>query len=115
MLCHALQFVSPDLTDEERARVQCPEHPQPGALPSALLVRKTSFDRTGGFSSRFPAGEFIDWYARATELGLGFTMLPDVLLKRRIHRTNTVRERRDALGYTRIVKEALDRRRGAAL
>jgi glycosyltransferase involved in cell wall biosynthesis len=115
VLCHARQFVSPDLTEEERARVLCPEYPQPGALPSALLVRKASFDRTGGYSSRFPAGEFIDWYARATELGLGFTMLPDVLLKRRIHRTNTVRERREELGFTRIVKEALDRRRGAEL
>ena len=116
VLCHALQFVSSDLTEEERAQVQCPEHSQPGAGTSALLVRKASFDRTGGFSSRFPVGEFIDWYARATELGLGFAMLPDVLLRRRIHRTNTGRERRETPGYTRIVKEALDRRRrGSAL
>ena len=50
-------------------------------------------------------GGFIDWYARATELGLGFAMLPDVLLKRRIHRTNTGRERHETPGYTRIVKE----------
>ena len=105
-----------DLTEEERAQVQCPEHSQPGAGTSALLVRKASFDRTGGFSFRFPVGEFIDWYARATELGLGFAMLPEVLLKRRIHRTNTGRERRETPGYTRIVKEALDRRRsGSAL
>ncbi len=94
---------------EDTAAVYAPEA---GCIPGALLLRREEFLRVGLFSAEWKIGEFIDWYARATELGLQSTMIPDVVLKRRIHSTNLgVRERASSVDYTRVVRAALHRRR----
>ena len=58
-------------------------------------------------------GELIDWYGRAMDLGLRSAMLPDVLIRRRIHATNqgVVKRDRYAKDYLRILKQTRDRRR----
>ncbi len=54
----------------------------------------------------------MDWFMRATELDVRTLMLPDVVLKRRIHATNHGILRREARrDYVRVLKAALDRRR----
>jgi hypothetical protein len=56
--------------------------------------------------------EFIDWYARATDLGLTWRLLDQVVLRRRIHGENLgVRERSASSDYLHVLKDALDRRR----
>jgi hypothetical protein len=57
-------------------------------------------------------GEFVDWWARATELGVRSVVLPEVMLHRRVHRNNTVTRQRAAQSdYVRVVHAALARRR----
>jgi len=112
---HAEQFVSPELPDEVKARLRPEEHPMPSQLPGALLLRRTVFERVGGYSSRFVTATEMDWFMRATEQGVKTLMLPAVVLKRRVHTTNHGRIRRDARqDYVRVLKAALDRRRGAS-
>ena len=58
------------------------------------------------------AGDFIDWYLRATDKGLRSHMLPEVVMERRLHAGNFGVLRRDLRSeYVRVVKVALDRRR----
>jgi glycosyltransferase involved in cell wall biosynthesis len=108
------QFVSPELSAEQKARLICPTEPSPGYLPGALLIRRQAADRVGPFRTDLKVGEFIDWHARAMEVGLSNRMLPDVVLKRRLHTTNqslshgTARPQAD---FLRVLKGALDRRR----
>jgi glycosyltransferase involved in cell wall biosynthesis len=84
----------------------------PGYLPGALLVARETFLRVGLFDAGLRVAEFIDWHARATELGLRSAMLPEVLLIRRLHDDNLgIRERHRRADYARAVKAALDRRR----
>ena len=79
-----------------------------------MLVRRESQRRVGDFETAWAVGEFIDWYARAVEDGLRSLMLPDVVLYRRVHDANfTTRARDSRQDFVRIVKAALDRRRGA--
>jgi len=112
---HAEQFVSPELPDEVKARLRPEEHPMPSQLPGALLLRRTVFERVGGYSSRFVTATEMDWFMRATEQGVKTLMLPAVVLKRRVHTTNHGLIRRDARqDYVRVLKAALDRRRGAS-
>jgi hypothetical protein len=81
-------------------------------VPGTLLVKRPAFDRVGLFKTDLKVGEFIDWYARAMELGLRSKMLPELLLWRRLHRTNQgVRERQSVTDYARVLKASLDRRR----
>jgi glycosyltransferase involved in cell wall biosynthesis len=111
----AQQFVSPDLPAEERAQLRCPTEPQPGIHAGALLVRRSAFERTGGFDEAISVGDFLDWYARATDLGLTFATLEGVVLRRRLHGTNTMRKlQHERAGYVRVLKAALDRRRQVA-
>jgi glycosyltransferase involved in cell wall biosynthesis len=108
------QFVSPELDAEQKARLICPTEPSPGYLPGALLIRRQVFDCVGPFRTDLRVGEFIDWHARATELGLTSRMLADVVLKRRLHTTNQSLSHgaaRPQADFLRVLKGALDRRR----
>jgi glycosyltransferase involved in cell wall biosynthesis len=84
----------------------------PGIIPGTLFIKREAFDRVGKFSAGLKVGEFIDWYARAVELQIRSLVLPDLLLWRRIHDSNTgVRERQSRSDYARVLKAALDRKR----
>ena len=112
---HVEQFVSPDV--EEAARPALPDALRlaPGYLTGTLLIRAAAFHRVGSFDPRWQIGNFIDWYLRAQEAGLRSAMLPEVLLRRRLHADNMgTRERASRHAYARILKHALDRRRSPA-
>jgi len=84
----------------------------PGYAAGALMVRRDAFFRVGPFSLDLKIGEFIDWYARARELGLRETCLPDLVLFRRIHASNQgIVERASRSDYAKVLKASLDRRR----
>ncbi|MBE0610308.1 MAG: glycosyltransferase family 2 protein [Dehalococcoidia bacterium] len=86
--------------------------PQSGALAGTLLIRREKYEVVGRFDENLTVGEFIDWMARAQEAGLRFRSVPDVVLRRRLHATNTGVVRRDArVEYTRVLRAALERRR----
>ena len=83
-----------------------------GQVPGTLLIRRDSFLRAGLLDPELRIGEFIEWYGRATEAGLRFETLPEVVLRRRIHGDNTtIQLAGDRTGYLRIMREALARRR----
>ena len=86
-----------------------------GQLASSMLIRRESFDRVGPFRTDIKLGEFVDWYMRASEKGLRSRMLAEDVLRRRIHDSNTgLRHRDSSSDYVRLLKNALDRRRGPA-
>jgi glycosyltransferase involved in cell wall biosynthesis len=86
--------------------------PQPGHLSGTMLLRREAFEKVGPLSEDLRAGEFIDWYARATELGLPSRLQDHVVLRRRIHDDNLgVRDHSARSDYLRVLKAALDRRR----
>jgi glycosyltransferase involved in cell wall biosynthesis len=109
---HAEQFISPHLAGAQgRPGVG---GPMPGYVAGTLLVRREAFLRVGPFATGLKVGEFIDWYARARDIGLKAHLLPDVVLRRRIHDTNTgIRERDSRVEYARVLRAALARRRAA--
>ncbi len=90
--------------------------PMRGIFAGTMLIRRASFARVGEFESQYRVGEFIDWYARAQDLGLRGGIIDEVLLRRRIHGENTgVRERQHQAHFARVAKAALDRRRGMVI
>ncbi|MCJ7626508.1 MAG: glycosyltransferase [Anaerolineaceae bacterium] len=106
------QFISPELTEEEKSRIYCPDGPIPGYSSDLILVKKETLTQVGLFSANYQVGEFIDWYMRAKNLGLKSLMLPDVLVKRRLHKRNmTGQDTNTKMDYVRIIKANLDRRR----
>jgi glycosyltransferase involved in cell wall biosynthesis len=110
---HVQEFVSPELTDEERAGIRSPAPgPARWTAPNLMLIRRDSFMRVGPFSETVRVGVTVDWYARAMEAGLTSTVIPDVVLERRLHLNNNgIRERDSRSHYLHVLKASLDRRR----
>jgi glycosyltransferase involved in cell wall biosynthesis len=81
-------------------------------MPSALLMRREAWMRTGDFSVSYRVGEFVDWCLRAQEAGCVFEAVPECVVRRRIHLHNTGRtEANSRQDYARLVRAALERRR----
>lgn len=88
--------------------LQLPSGPHKGSL----LLRITAFNKIGSFREDIAVGEFIDWYARASDQGLVFGQLPEIVYHRRIHTNNTMRKNPNQnKDYLKILKSAIDRHR----
>jgi glycosyltransferase involved in cell wall biosynthesis len=107
------EFLSPEL-DPASAPLRPAPGPMAGAIPSALMIRRSAADRLGPFSDA-PMGEWADWYRRLADAGMRATTLDEVLVRRRLHLTNSGRlHRADRTAYLRALKASLDRRREAS-
>lgn len=90
--------------------------PTTAALAGSMLIRRDSFDRVGPFREDVRVGEFVDWFARAQDQGIRFTNVETVVLRRRLHASNTGLLQRDARSdYVKVLRAALHRRREADL
>ena len=109
---HVEQFVSGDLDAAEAARIRLSMQPLPGLFPSTFLARKDDCDRVGRFDETLRIGEFIEWCSRAGDAGLKTVMVPDLVCRRRLHRSNMGRGGAAThSGYVQMLKKVLDRRR----
>ena len=109
---HVREFVSPELTPEQRKLVRPPAPVSPWAAPNLMLIRRESFERVGPFSTSLRVGVTVDWFARATEAGLKSLVPPDVVLERRLHtQNNGLREQQAQSQYIHVLKASIDRRR----
>jgi glycosyltransferase involved in cell wall biosynthesis len=64
------------------------EQAVPGMIMEALMVRPRVFERVGGFDPAFTAGEDTDWFARVRDAGLPMAVIPQTLVRKRVHATN---------------------------
>ena len=110
------QFISPDVSPESAsAHASAIMDPRLARLAGSMLVRRQAFTRVGGFSPILLVGETLDWVARADDLGVPSRSIPDLVLKRRLHATNTGLMQQASRGdYLTVARAALVRRRQAA-
>lgn len=84
----------------------------PGYFKAAMLAKKEVFDKVGLFDESIKMGDFLDWYRRASDLGLKMNMLDEVVFYRRIHGENSsLRNKAHITDYLKIMKSSMDRRR----
>jgi glycosyltransferase involved in cell wall biosynthesis len=89
--------------------------PVPAPVPSAALVTRAALERVGPFDATLKLGDFIDWVSRAADLGLVLRMVPDLVVRRRIHASNLGRAvAGDPGDYLRLVRRAMLRRRASS-
>jgi glycosyltransferase involved in cell wall biosynthesis len=116
---HARQFVEPTVgtVDDDRTRrlassIAPDREVLPARLPSAVMVRRSTFERVGPFSLSHSLGSVIEWSARCDDAGVRQRRLEHVVYERRIHGSNTGVERSGERGeYAKMLKAVLDRRR----
>ena len=108
---HGESFLSPELTESERRAVVCEPGTHAFILPSAMLARRESFVRVGPLPD-LREGEFIAWYGMALSMGLQSDVVPEALLRRRVHLTNSTRLEAHPADLLRAAKMVLDRKKG---
>ena len=111
---HIQQFISPELDDEDKDKFVYKAAPMPAYCSSTIMVSKELFYKIGEFTTEYPAGEFIEWFMRAKDLGVTIHLLPDIIAKRRLHLHNTtriLRQQKNHINYARILKAGINRRR----
>lgn len=110
---HMLHFLSPELSPDVAATLVCPPDPMPAYSAGTLLTRLDTFHAVGPLNESFAVGEFMDWYGRATDLGLRTSMLAEVVSRRRVHArnhsTSTLRDK----SYAAVLHAMINRRRAA--
>jgi glycosyltransferase involved in cell wall biosynthesis len=110
---HARQFYSPELRRGAERLALRDGAAMPAMVIGGMLIRSAAFHRVGLLNESLRVGEFIDWHARAMDLGLHSATVPEITLERRIHGANLgIRQRGANVDYLAVVKAALDRRRG---
>lgn len=112
VLGQVVNFLSPELDEAER-RSLAQSAQQHGAMHiGALLIRRRAFLRVGCFDTRWRHGDFIEWWARATRLHLVYTVVPRLVLRRRIHGHNMTRREPDGRrAYLALLREQIALRR----
>lgn len=104
VFCHGVEFASPPGAFPSR------EEPRPFVTASSLLARRGAFVAAGPFPP-FRSGEFIAWYGWTQALGLVSHVLPEVLVRRRVHAANSTRDRGLLAEYPLAMRWQLERRR----
>lgn len=111
---YAEQFISPELSPEEARRLKFDPTPVPAYILSSLLVQRKSWQRVGPLDPGLKVGEFVEWYSRALRLDLRTHLIPELVLRRRLHLTNKSRlnpaARKD---FLTIAQRAISARRKA--
>jgi glycosyltransferase involved in cell wall biosynthesis len=64
------------------------QHAVPGLIMEALMLRPRIFAKVGLFDPSFTAGEDTDWFARVRDAGITPHVMPEVLVRKRVHATN---------------------------
>jgi glycosyltransferase involved in cell wall biosynthesis len=109
------EFVSHDLHENPGSRMFLTHAAQAARLAGSMLIERDAFVRVGFFDPRLTVGETIDWVGRAEDAGISMRTADAVVLRRRIHRDNTVtRERARQNDYLRALRTTLARRRAKA-
>lgn len=104
VFCHGSEFADP------AGSAPCREEPLPFPSASALLGRREAFAAAGPFPP-FRSGEFIAWYGWTQALGLVSHVLPEMLVRRRVHASNSTRDRAALADYPLAIRWQLEKRR----
>jgi glycosyltransferase involved in cell wall biosynthesis len=87
-----------------------------GRILETLLVRKTLFERIGGFDPDIEISMDVDWYARARDNHIPMAVIPQVMLYRRVHNANKslttgVHDRNFNAEMIKIFRRSIDRKK----
>jgi glycosyltransferase involved in cell wall biosynthesis len=88
-LTHVQHVLAEGATPPPGFRTTLLDGPVPGFIMETLVARRAAFDRIGLFDPSFSVGEDTDWFARARDAHLPTVVLPETLVVKRVHGSNS--------------------------
>jgi glycosyltransferase involved in cell wall biosynthesis len=111
---HVQNFWMPEVAEEAR-RLRDGRHtrPLPGYSSVTLVARRALCEAIGVFDSSLQHGDDTEWFVRAEEHGAVAELLPEVLVRRRLHADNRSRHwvGRSRAEYLALMRTLVGRRR----
>lgn len=99
-------FISPELDATHRQTLAKAATQTGDVHVGALLIRRSAFQHVGVFDDRWRQADFVAWWARVRRLGLCHIVLPEIVLRRRLHANNlTRREKEGRQEYLAMLRE----------
>ncbi|GHT93539.1 hypothetical protein FACS1894122_08900 [Alphaproteobacteria bacterium] len=102
-------FISPELTEEERSGIVLNPEPYFGALAGCALIRRDVFDIVGCFDETLQAGEALEWQMRLQAHGICVQKIQQVTVKRRLHKNNfgIINREQEYKDYATILRQKI--------
>ena len=91
----AKDFISPELSVEEQAKLRPRNDPYYGLITGCMLIRRETMEQVGLFDETYETGEAVEWLTRMYDLGIKTSRIEYITADRRLHMTNTGRLRRE--------------------
>jgi glycosyltransferase involved in cell wall biosynthesis len=111
-LTHQQYFLDPGATLPGWFRKELLSTVHTGWSLGTFVVRRTAFEKIGNFATGYVAASDSDWFFRAKAAGLPMAVIPELLLRKRIHDTNESGRAKEVLSeLLKVVKTSLDRQR----
>jgi glycosyltransferase involved in cell wall biosynthesis len=113
VFCKVEQFISPELDPSDR---KIPEHVRVMNSMNFAggLFKSEVFEKNGYIDESLRSyGEFIDWFARAKEIGLKYAVMDEILYKRRVHDSNYGKvNASEQMDYLKVLRAKIQRSKG---
>jgi len=106
-------FISPELSAEDAAKLEIRKDPYPRNLAGCTLFRREAFDLVGDYNEKMTSSETAEWMLRAKNAGLNFVNIDVVTLRRRYHNNNFGRTGRNVQkeNYIEIIRQRMGQMR----
>lgn len=105
----AEDFISPELTDAQKAELKPRPAAYGGVLPGCSLIRRRVLDTIGLFDDTMKSGETVAWQLKLRDAGIQTAQIPYVTLQRRLHLTNTGRtqQKQEMANYAALLRKRM--------
>lgn len=109
VMAKAVDFISPELSEEDQKVLAPRAVPYYGLLSGAVLIRKGVFDVVDAFTEDLATGQTMDFLLRAENAGLNIGRIPFVAVDRRLHNNNMGRtmQKQEHKDYASILRMKL--------
>ncbi len=88
--------------------------PRPVRLMEVLLAPGAVFDRVGPFRREVSPADDVDWFARAQDLGVRVAVVPELVLRKRVHTGSTAyTSPSTGAGLLSTLRASVERKRAA--
>lgn len=105
----AEDFISPELTDQQKMELKSRPAAYSGVLPGCSLIRRSVFDAIGLFDDTMKSGETVAWQMKLRDAAIKTVQIPVVTLQRRLHLTNTGRlhQKQEMANYAALLRKRM--------
>jgi glycosyltransferase involved in cell wall biosynthesis len=93
VFAHMEIFLEPGAAWPAWAATTRPNASTPGYTPGTMMTRRELYTTLGGFDTRYRSISDAEWLLRARRAGIEDEVMPDVLLRYRIHHSNQSHDR----------------------